>query len=349
MAPKAASGRGDKKKCAPRVRAESFARLAATAALRAVSVARARAPPDAAHTGQLGLDLAPSQRRRRPQRLAVGLRAGAGAQRLPHTACGPARSPTHALAPSCPPQPRSRACVLHSVRYLARRKAQSKSAKAGLTFPVARVGRGLRFMRLAKRLGAGGPVYLTAVLEYMAAEVLELAGNACRDNKKKRITPRHLVLAIRNDEELNKLLGGVTIAQGGVLPNIHQVRSIALVLLRGANPLACPWPCSHTLSRLLVSARRAGAPAEEQEGRQGQGQPGLLKSLASCRLPNRLRAKCVDPQLVRNARGESRPHPNQPTVYIYTPMVLLGRTCDPARDLLSAPVPMRSRPGAFLS
>eukprot|EP00302_Diacronema_sp_CCMP2436_P003961 CAMPEP_0179852524 /NCGR_PEP_ID=MMETSP0982-20121206/8848_1 /TAXON_ID=483367 /ORGANISM="non described non described, Strain CCMP 2436" /LENGTH=136 /DNA_ID=CAMNT_0021738153 /DNA_START=20 /DNA_END=430 /DNA_ORIENTATION=- len=104
-----------------------------------------------------------------------------------------------------------------------KKKSVTKSTKAGLTFPVARVARTLRFMRLAKRLGAGGPVYLTAVLEYMAAEVLELAGNACRDNKKKRITPRHLVLAIRNDEELNKLLGGVTIAAGGVLPNIHQV------------------------------------------------------------------------------------------------------------------------------
>jgi histone H2A len=61
------------------------------------------------------------------------------------------------------------------------------------------------------------------VLEYLAAEVLELAGNACTDNKKTRINPRHILLAIRNDEELSKLLGNVTIAAGGVLPNIHSV------------------------------------------------------------------------------------------------------------------------------
>lgn len=102
-------------------------------------------------------------------------------------------------------------------------KAKSRSSRAGLQFPVGRIHRLLRKGNYAERVGAGAPVYLAAVLEYLAAEVLELAGNAARDNKKSRIIPRHLQLAIRNDEELNKLLSGVTIAQGGVLPNIQAV------------------------------------------------------------------------------------------------------------------------------
>ena len=102
-------------------------------------------------------------------------------------------------------------------------KSSSRSAKAGLQFPVGRIARYLRQGRYAARVGSGAPVYLAAVMEYLAAEILELAGNAARDNKRSRIIPRHLQLAVRNDEELNKLLGGVTIAAGGVLPNIHAV------------------------------------------------------------------------------------------------------------------------------
>merc|ERR1712123_380584 len=82
-------------------------------------------------------------------------------------------------------------------------KAKSRSSRAGLQFPVGRIHRLLRKGNYAARVGAGAPVYMAAVMEYLAAEVLQLA--------------------IRNDEELNKLLAGVTIAQGGVLPNIQAV------------------------------------------------------------------------------------------------------------------------------
>ena len=99
----------------------------------------------------------------------------------------------------------------------------SRSAKAGLQFPVGRMARYLRQGGFAKRVGAGAPVYMAAVLEYLTAELLELAGNAAKDNKRSRVTPRHIQLAIRNDEELNKFLSGVTVAQDGVLPNIHAV------------------------------------------------------------------------------------------------------------------------------
>ncbi|PON33284.1 Histone H2A [Trema orientale] len=85
-----------------------------------------------------------------------------------------------------------------------KKKPVSRSVKAGLQFPVGRIGRYLKKGRYAQR-------------------VLELAGNAARDNKKNRIIPRHVLLAVRNDEELGKLLAGVTIAHGGVLPNINPV------------------------------------------------------------------------------------------------------------------------------
>ncbi|CAN7066074.1 unnamed protein product [Brassica oleracea var. botrytis] len=77
----------------------------------------------------------------------------------------------------------------------------SRSSKAGLQFPVGRIARFLKAGKYADR-------------------VLEVAGNAARHNKKTRIIPRHIQLAVRNDEELSNLLGSVTIASGGVLPHI---------------------------------------------------------------------------------------------------------------------------------
>ncbi|ELV11417.1 Core histone macro-H2A.1 [Tupaia chinensis] len=80
----------------------------------------------------------------------------------------------------------------------------SRSAKAGVIFPVGRMLRYIKKGHPKYRIGVGAPVYMAAVLEYLTAEILELAGNAARDNKKGRVTPRHILLAVANDEELNQ-------------------------------------------------------------------------------------------------------------------------------------------------
>ena len=97
-----------------------------------------------------------------------------------------------------------------------RKKAITKSARAGLVFPVTRIHRFLKDGSSEKRVTQTAAVYLTAMLEYLTAEIVELAGNAARDLNAKRISPRHLMLAIKGDEELDLLVSG-TISGGGKL------------------------------------------------------------------------------------------------------------------------------------
>ena len=80
----------------------------------------------------------------------------------------------------------------------------------------------LKQRRVSKRVGKDAAVYLAAVLEYLAAEVLELAGNAARDNHRARVSARHLLLALRHNEELNLLTAGITLSQVPLLPIPYQ-------------------------------------------------------------------------------------------------------------------------------
>ncbi len=98
---------------------------------------------------------------------------------------------------------------------------RTRSQRAGLTLPVSRVQRRLRAARVAPRVSVVAPVYACGALEYLVAELLELAGNVAHANKKKRINPRHLLLAARNDAEFSRLLARVTIPSAGVVPAIH--------------------------------------------------------------------------------------------------------------------------------
>jgi histone H2A len=136
-------------------------------------------------------------------------------------------------------------------RGLITRKKTSKSKRAGCIFPVTRVLTQLKAMYPTKRVGEGAAVYLTAVLEYLTSEVLDLSGMAAQAAKRKVIQPRHVQLAINEDEELAKLLNGVMMARGGVTPFIH------VELL----------PKKHTASRGERSPSTKTRPATKQASR----------------------------------------------------------------------------------
>lgn len=94
--------------------------------------------------------------------------------------------------------------------------------KEDSVFPVGRLHRYLKDGPYAKRVSRRAALYMAGVLQYLVTEILEVAGTAMQDARKKTLTPRHLSLAIKSDEELDKVLGSSTVASGGIRPYIER-------------------------------------------------------------------------------------------------------------------------------
>ncbi len=102
-------------------------------------------------------------------------------------------------------------------------KKETDATRSGLTFSVSRCKNYIKMFTGTMRVARGAPVYLAAVLEYMCAEILELAGNAARDSRLVTITTRHVFLALANDIELLNLcdLLKIELERSGVVPRIE--------------------------------------------------------------------------------------------------------------------------------
>ena len=101
-----------------------------------------------------------------------------------------------------------------------RAKPRSGAERANVVFAPARCTRLLKQGRYADNVSGSSGVFLAAVFDYLCSEILEIAGNICEQHKMQRIKPRHLQLAIRNDDELAKLMANIMISDGGYMPNI---------------------------------------------------------------------------------------------------------------------------------
>lgn len=101
-------------------------------------------------------------------------------------------------------------------------ETKSRSSRAGLLFPVGRIHRTLKLMRVSERIGKSAPVFLAAVIEYLTAELIEATGKVTKAKKRTRMSTRHLMIGVMNDEEFAKLLKNTQISGAGVMPGIEK-------------------------------------------------------------------------------------------------------------------------------
>lgn len=104
----------------------------------------------------------------------------------------------------------------------AKKKApMRKEAKAGILFPVGKINKRMAKSGWTDRVGGTAPIWVAAVCDYLAREVVDATAKACKDGgKHKRIQPRDVILAIRNDPDLNRVFAGVKVLVGDKLKGV---------------------------------------------------------------------------------------------------------------------------------
>ncbi|KAE9548767.1 hypothetical protein FO519_008021 [Halicephalobus sp. NKZ332] len=99
-------------------------------------------------------------------------------------------------------------------------KARSMNSRADIIFSAQRCIKKMK-KTTGHRVRKEAGVYMATVLEYLVAEILEVAGDTTREFNKRRITPRTIMLSVRNDEELNLLTQKVHFPESGAIPFVQ--------------------------------------------------------------------------------------------------------------------------------
>ena len=114
-------------------------------------------------------------------------------------------SPSPPIRKSKSPEPKRKAIIVRTGKSRVT-ATTSSSTRAGITFPVGRIKRHLKQNDPHNRVTKGSAVFLAAVLEYLSCEVLEIAGNVAKREKRARITPRMINEVFQTDEDFNRSL-----------------------------------------------------------------------------------------------------------------------------------------------
>jgi histone H3/H4 len=127
-----------------------------------------------------------------------------------------------------------------------RERRGRESLRAGLLFPTEKIARYLHQERFGQRIGAAATIFLTAVLQFIAGEILKLAVRECIDQKIVKISPKQITNGVSLHAELAPLL------QKHVPPTAEEERS-GLFLTSIYNVLKSLYEHEFTISKRAIA------------------------------------------------------------------------------------------------